>query len=129
MLANSLSMANRLLPIQYTPRAAGRVKQIHRENRGMMIMVILADWSMVDFLVCKDVGVDVVGDDHRHHQPQTEGLAHALLLPEQEVGRLRQVHPQEGKVDEGHVRQLRDGRDDLVVAQEDILGHLQLPVE
>ena len=57
MLANSLSMANRLLPIQYTPRAAGRVKQIHKENRGMMIMVILADWSMVDFLVCSTLAL------------------------------------------------------------------------
>ena len=52
MLANSLSMANRLLPIQYTPRAAGRVKQIHKENRGMMIMVI-----MVDFLVCSTLAL------------------------------------------------------------------------
>ena len=43
MFSNSWSMANRLLAIQYTPRAAGRVKQIHRENRGMMIMVIRAD--------------------------------------------------------------------------------------
>ena len=47
MFSTSCSMANRLLAIQYTPRAAGRVKQIHRENRGMMNMVIRVDWSMV----------------------------------------------------------------------------------
>ena len=46
MFTTSWSMANRLFAIQYTPRAAGSVKQIHRENRGMMSMVVLVDWSM-----------------------------------------------------------------------------------
>ena len=52
MFTTSCNMAKRLLAIQYTPRAAGRVKQIHRENRGMMTMVIMLDWSMV-FWVCR----------------------------------------------------------------------------
>ena len=41
---------------------------------------------------------------------------------------LGQVHAQEGEVDLGHAGQLRDGGDDLVVVEEDVLGHLQLLV-
>ena len=60
--------------------------------------------------------------------PRAEGGADIVGLPEHEVGGLRQVYPQEGKVNLGHVGQLRHRRDNLVMVQEHILGHLELLV-
>ena len=85
----------------------------------------------------QDVGVDVVGHQHGDHaqgrgddgdEPQGKGLAHVLLLPEEEMRGLGEVDPQEAEVDDRHVGQLGDGGYDLVVVQKDVLGDGQLAV-